>query len=129
MKSRELVYIQAALADRCGRTASVSQATRTSLRIVLEPVGDRGRLDLLATLDGDRWKVNDRGMTARAFPDDFAFIVAKLAEIDTPVWIDGQTIGADADDVSLVESVAQFVSNIEFIPVLAGLWSAALTAA
>jgi hypothetical protein len=123
MNNQEHRHLEIALAERCGRAVSVSQVERSTLRLVLEPIGDRGRVDLIASLDAHGWTVNDRGVNARLLDHEFEFILRKLEEIGTPVARKGDTIVAVANDVSFVESIAQFVSNLEFIPVLAGLWS------
>lgn len=123
MNAQEHRYLEAALSERCGRVVNVSQVDRTSVRIVLEPVEDRGRVDLVAAFDGDGWSVNDRGLNAILLREEFDFILTKLEEIGSPVTRDGDTIVAVVTDASFVESVAQFVCNLEFIPVLAGLWS------
>lgn len=123
MNSQEHRHLEIALAERCARTVKVTQFDRAVLRIVLQPVGDRGRIDLIASFDGRGWTTSDRGMHARLLGDDLEFILAKLGEIATPVERDGDNIIAAADDVSFVESIAQFVNMLEFIPVLAGLWS------
>ncbi len=130
MNESERRRLADALRDRCGRNVHLGVLGRSALRLVLEPTGDRGRLDLVARYErNQRWTISDRGVHARRHRKDFDFVMAKLEEIGTPVWKQGEAIVTDATDASLVESIAQFVSNIEFIPVLVGLWSNDLTAA
>ena len=123
MNAHEHRYLEEALSERCGRVANVNRVDRTSIRIVLEPVDDRGRVDVIASFDDDGWSVNDGGLNAVLLDSEFDFIVMKLEEIGSPIRRDGNTISAVVSEVSFIESVAQFVSNLEFIPVLAGLWS------
>ena len=123
MKSRELLYLESELTSLCGRKVSLTQSQPETLRLVLEPVGDRGRLELFAFVANNKWTVSDRGVNAETYGAQLAFIVDKLNEFGTPVLHDGDALVADTRDLSFVESVAQFVSNMEFIPVLAGLWA------
>ena len=122
-----LVHVREALRDVCGRDVSVTQPDRQMLRIVLEPVDDRGRLDVVASLTDRGWVVSDRGSTVRSLGDGAAFVASKLAEIGMAVRFDGDVVVAETDGVSFVDAVSQFVRDLEFIPVLAGLWSSATT--
>ena len=123
MKSRELLYLESELTSLCGRTVALTQSHPETLRLVLEPVDDRGRMELFAYVANNKWTVSDRGVHAEQYGEHLSFVIDKLNEFGTPVLRDGDALIADTRDLSFVESVAQFVSNMEFIPVLAGLWA------
>jgi hypothetical protein len=123
MNVEEHRHLEVALTERCGRAVNVSEGEQGVLHIVLEPVGDRGRTDIAASFANGAWSLNDRGVNARHLSAEFDFILAKLDEIGSPLMREGDTIVDVANDVSFVESVAHFVDSLEFIPVLAGLWS------
>ena len=128
-KRHELLNLEADLALRCGRTVALHHTDIATFRIVLDPVDDRGRIDLLATRSGDRWTISDRGVNVDLHGHEIGLVLTMLRDIDAPLGRDGDALIARVDDDAFVDAVAAFVEHMEFIPVLVGLWSEASTAA
>ncbi|WP_420452108.1 hypothetical protein [Ilumatobacter sp.] len=125
MNGDRLAHVRDALAEVCGRDVVVTRPDPQFLRIVLEPVDDRGRVDVVASLTDRGWVVSDRGSTVRGLGEDADFVRAKLVDAGMSIRFDGDVVIAETDRVSFVDAVSQFVRDLEFIPVLAGLWSSA----
>lgn len=123
LKHREAVQLEATLTGQCGRQASIWQRQDGAVRIVLEPSGDRGRLELIAVGSGRDWTLTDRGLIGLLFGLDLDFVVEMLTDFDTVVTRRGSELVAHTDDRSLTEAVSAFVDNIEIVPVLAGLFA------
>lgn len=120
--------LESTLTEQCGRPVRVAGCANTSLRIVFDPIDDRGRVDLLATGCGLRWTLTDRGAVGALYDLDLDFVTEKLAEFDTALTRCGEELVADTEDRSLVEAVVAFVDSLEFVPVLAGLFANERTA-
>lgn len=123
LEHREEVQLEATLTAQCGRRAGVWPRPDSSIRIVLEPSGDRGRLELIAVGSGRDWTLTDRGLIGLVFGLDLDFVVEKLADFNTSVIRRGNELIAHTDDRSLTEAVSAFVDNVEIVPVLAGLFA------
>lgn len=111
------------LGARCGRTVRVKKLEPDAFRIVLEPTGDRGRVELVAVGSAQRWTVSDRGAVGALYGIDLDLVIEKLTGFGTLLTRRGDELVAETYDRSLAESVAEFVDSIEFVPVLAGLYS------
>jgi|GEM_PF-4351070 len=129
MKSREMLYLESELTQLCDRQVGVSQPSGSTIRFVLEPVGDRGRLELTARLEGTAWVVSDRGFTAAVHGAELSFIDEKFAEFGCRIRRRDDELIADLRDESFADSIAQFVASLDFVPVLAGFWASDLAAA
>lgn len=123
MERCEEQHLGSALSAQCGRMVRVSRCPNGAICVVLEPTGDRGRLELMATGSGPRWTVSDRGAVGGLYGLDLDFVIAKLSAFGTSLSRRGGELVADTDDRSLAEAVAEFVDTIEFVPVLAGLFA------
>lgn len=121
LEHREVVQLEAMLTAQCGRKASVSPHEDGALRVVLEPSGDRGRLELIAVGSRRDWTLTDRGLIGLLFDLDLDSVVDMLADFDTAMTRRGNELVAHTDDRSFVEAVSAFVDNVEIVPVLAGL--------
>ncbi len=116
-------HLESDLSAHSGRTVRVCARNVGTLRIVLDPTGDRGRVELLVTGGESRWTVSDRGTTVAIHGLDLDFVIAKLAAFDTMLTRRGDELVADTGGRSLAEAVAAFVDTLEFVPVLAGLYA------
>lgn len=121
LEHREEVQLEATLTAQCGRRAAILPLQDGALRIVLEPSGDRGRLELIAAGSCRDWTLTDRGLIGLLFGLDLDVVVEMLADFDTAVTRRGDELVAHTEDRSLTEAVSAFVDNIEIVPVLAGL--------
>ncbi|MGB3736177.1 MAG: hypothetical protein WA964_14560 [Ilumatobacter sp.] len=104
------------------------QHSDDEIRVVLEPTGDRGRVELVATGSDVRWTVSDRGAVGALYGLELDFVMAKLIGFGTALTRRGDELVTDTDDRSLAEAVAEFVDSIEFVPVLVGLFADELAA-
>lgn len=112
------------LGAHCGRTVRVRKLSRDEFRVVLEPTGDRGRLELRATGAAQRWTVTDRGAIGALYGIDLDLVIEKLNGFGSPITRRGDELVAETSGHSFADSMAEFVDSIEFVPVLAGLFSA-----
>ncbi|MEP1124590.1 MAG: hypothetical protein ABJH68_11945 [Ilumatobacter sp.] len=128
MDERTTRHLESALRAHSGRSVRVGVLDDSTLRVVLDPTGDRGRVDVLATGADSRWTVSDRGATGALHGLDLDFVISKLAAFDTQLTRRGDELVADTDDRSLAEAVAAFVDTLEFVPVLVGLYANDLAA-
>lgn len=120
--------LENALTAHCRRTVRVRQHSDDEIRVVLEPTGDRGRVELVATGSDVRWTVSDRGAVGALYGLELDFVMAKLIGFGTALTRRGDELVTDTDDRSLAEAVAEFVDSIEFVPVLVGLFADELAA-
>lgn len=125
----DLLKLEADLARRCGRIVALHPTDTATVRIVLDPIHDKGRIDLLATRTGDMWTISDRGVHVDVYGHEINHVLTMLRDIDVPLGRDGDAIVVSVDDAAFVDTVAAFVEHMEFIPVLIGLWSEASAAA
>lgn len=128
MECREEEHLESALTAQCGRTVRVSRCRNDAICVVLEPTGDRGRVELVATGSDHRWTVSDRGAVGGMYGLDLDCVIAKLSAFGTSLSRRGDELVADTDGRSLAEAVAEFVDSIEFVPVLVGLLANELAA-
>ncbi len=128
MERCEEQHLGSAITAQCGRMVRVSRCPNGAICVVLEPTGDRGRVELMATGSGHRWTVSDRGAIGELYGLDLDFVIAKLSAFGTSLSRRGGELVAETDDRSLAEAVAEFVDSIEFVPVLAGLFANDLVA-
>lgn len=123
MDKRAARHLERILTAQCSRAVKLTERRGGGIGIVLEPTGDRGRVELLALGDVNRWTVSDRGAMKSLYGLDLDFVIAKLAQFDTAIVRRGDEIVTHADDRSLAEAIADLVEVIEFVPVLAGLFA------
>ena len=128
MHSVEEQHLGSELTAHCGREVRVTRLADDAVCVVLEPTGDRGRVELVATGADHRWTVTDRGAIAALYDLDLDFVITKLAGFDTALTRRGNEMVATTESQSLAEFVAEFVDSIEFVPVLAGLFANDLAA-
>lgn len=119
-KERQL---ESTLTARCNRSVKVTQRVNGQICIVVEPSGDRGRVELTVVGAGTGWIVSDRGAVGSLYDLDLDFAIAKLTAFDAALVRCGDEIISHSDCRSLSETVAEFVDSIEFVPVLAGLFA------
>ncbi len=123
MDDRTKRHLESTLTAHSGRSVRVCIRNDRTVRIVLDPTGDRGRVELLATGDENHWTVSDRGAIRAIHGLDLDFVISKLAAFDTVLERRGDELVAHTDGQSLAEAVAAFVDTVEFVPVLAGLYA------
>ncbi|MFK7919657.1 MAG: hypothetical protein AB8G14_16400 [Ilumatobacter sp.] len=123
MKRREQQHLESNIEAQCGRRVSITQRRGDVLRIVLEPTGDRGRVELIAEGSRHDWTITDREMVHSVYGLDLDTVVERLADCDTAITRRGDELVAHTTDRSLIDAVASFVDNIEIIPVLTGLFA------
>ena len=111
------------LGAQCGRTVRVETLSDDTFRVVLEPTGDRGRVELRVTGAAQRWTVSDRGAIKALYGIDLDLVIDKLTGFGTSLTRRGDELVAETFHRSFAESVAEFVDSIEFVPVLVGLFS------
>ncbi len=116
-------HLGSELTAHCGRQVRVTRIANDAVCVVLEPTGDRGRVELIASGAGHRWTITDRGVVSALYGLDLDFVISKISGFDTALRRRGNEMVATTDDQSLAEFVAEFVDSIEFVPVLAGLFA------
>lgn len=128
MEHRAAQHHERMLTKQCGRAVKLRERPGGATCVILEPTGDRGRVELIATGSGNSWTVSDRGAMKSLYGLDLDFVIPKLALFDTAATRSGDEIVTHTDDRSLAEAIAEFVEIIEFVPVLAGLFENELAA-
>lgn len=123
MDNRAARHLERILTAQCGRAVKLTERHGGGIGVVLEPTGDRGRVELLALGAVNEWTVSDRGAMKSLYDLDLDFVIAKVAQFDTAIVRRGDEIVTHSDDRSLVEAIAELVEVIEFVPVLAGLFA------
>ena len=123
MDHRAELQLGNALTAHCRRTVRVRQHSDGEICVVLEPTGDRGRVELVVTGSGQQWTITDRGAIGVLYGLDLDFVMSKLVGFGIALTRRGDELVSDTDDRSLAEAIAEFVDSIEFVPVLAGLFA------
>jgi len=123
MDSRKEQELESKIGARCGRPVKVMQRENNQISVVFEPCSDRGRVELTVVGAGIGWTVSDRGATGALYGLDIDVVIAKLEVFDAGLVRRGDEIISQSGGRSFVESVAEFVDSIEFVPVLVGLFA------
>lgn len=123
MNSEKERQLESTLTARCGRPVKVMQRPNDDICVVFEPCDDRGRVELTVVGAGIGWVVSDRGAIGVLYGLDLDFVIAKLTAFDAALERRGDEIISHSHGRSFVECVAEFADNIEFAPVLAGLFA------
>ncbi len=125
MNSKKERQLESTLAVRCRRPVKVTQRPNDQICVVLEPSGDRGRVELTVAGAGTGWTVSDRGAVSALYGLDLNLdlVIAKLTAFDSSLVRRGDEIISHSNGRSFVEAAAEFADSIEFVPVLAGLFA------